>query len=411
MHVPTLIARKREGGRLEDAEIRAIIRDFTDGLLPDYQMAALAMAIYFRGMDAEETASLVRAMKESGDHFIWPDGHPPVVDKHSTGGIGDKVSLVLAPLLACENLWVPMVSGRGLGITGGTLDKLESIPGFNTRLDMESARAQIERIGVFMIGQTDRFCPADRKLYSLRDVTATVPSIPLIVASIMSKKLAESPDRLVLDVKYGSGAFMKTEAEARQLADAMVATGEATGTRTVAMLNPMSEPIGHAVGNALEVTESVDCLRGRGPLDLENLTLDLAAGVCDTPREQLAARLRDGSAWEKFRQLVGAQGGDADALEDLARVHRAPVIREIPSPATGKLIAFDAGIIGQTALELGAGRARADDTVDFAVGFDRLAKCGQILKAGESLGRVHARDEAAARRAISALQAAARIGE
>jgi pyrimidine-nucleoside phosphorylase len=411
MHVPTLIARKREGGRLEDAEIRAIIRDFTDGSLPDYQMAALAMAIYFRGMDAEETASLVRSMKESGDHFTWPDGHPPVVDKHSTGGIGDKISLVLAPLLACEGLWVPMVSGRGLGITGGTLDKLESIPGFNTRLDMETARSQIERIGVFMIGQTDRFCPADRKLYALRDVTATVPSIPLIVASIMSKKLAESPDRLVLDVKYGSGAFMKTEAEARQLADAMVATGEATGTRTVAKLNPMSEPIGHAVGNVLEVIESVDCLRGNGPLDLENLTLDLAAGVCDTPREQLAARLRDGSAWEKFRQLVAAQGGDADALEDLARVHRAPVIRDIPSPASGKLIAFDAGIIGQTALELGAGRARADDTVDFAVGFDRLAKCGQILKTGESLGRVHARDEAAAQYAMAALQSAARIAD
>ncbi|MFM7180162.1 MAG: thymidine phosphorylase [Verrucomicrobiales bacterium] len=409
MHVPTLIARKREGGRLEDAEIRAIIRDFTSGSLPDYQMAALAMAIYFRGMDAEETASLVRAMKESGDHFTWPDGHPTVVDKHSTGGIGDKISLVLAPLLACEGLWVPMVSGRGLGITGGTLDKLESIPGFNTRLDMDTARAQIERIGVFMIGQTDRFCPADRKLYSLRDVTATVPSIPLIVASIMSKKLAESPDRLVLDVKYGSGAFMKTEAEARQLADAMVATGEATGTRTVAMLNPMSEPIGHAVGNALEVIESVDCLRGKGPLDLENLTLDLAAGVCDTPRVELAARLRDGSAWEKFRELVAAQGGDVDALEDLARVHTAPVIREIPSLASGKLIAFDAGIIGQTALELGAGRARADDSVDFAVGFDRLAKCGQVLKSGESLGRVHARDEAAAERAIAALHSAARF--
>lgn len=409
MHVPTLIARKREGGRLEAEEIRAIIRDFTDGALPDYQMAALAMAIYFRGMDAEETAALVFAMKESGDHFTWPEGHPPVVDKHSTGGIGDKVSLVLAALLACEGLWVPMVSGRGLGITGGTLDKLESIPGFNTRLGMDTARAQIERIGVFMIGQTDRFCPADRKLYALRDVTATVPSIPLIVASIMSKKLAESPDRLVLDVKYGSGAFMKTEAEARQLADAMVATGEATGTRTVAMLNPMSEPLGHAVGNALEVIESVECLCGNGPADLENLTLDLAAGVCDTPRERLAARLRDGSAWEKFRDLVAAQGGDLDALENLARVHTAPVIRDIPSLASGKLAAFDAGIIGQTALELGAGRARADDAVDFAVGFDSLAKCGQIVKAGEPLGRVHARDEAAAQRAITALQAAARV--
>ena len=409
MHIPTIIARKREGGRLEDGEIRAIISDFTSGSLPDYQMAALAMAIYFRGMDADETASLVRAMKESGDHFTWPEGHPPVVDKHSTGGIGDKISLVLAPLLACEGLWVPMVSGRGLGITGGTLDKLESIPGFNTRLSIEDALVQIERTGVFMIGQTDRFCPADRKLYSLRDVTATVPSIPLIVASIMSKKLAESPDRLVLDVKYGSGAFMKTEAEARQLAEAMVATGEASGTRTVAMLNPMSEPIGHAVGNALEVIESVECLRGNGPADLEKLTLDLAGGVCGTPREKLAARLRDGSAWEKFRELVQAQGGDADALTELHRIHAAPVVRDIPSPAGGELEAFDAGGIGQAALELGAGRARADDDVDFAVGFDGLAKCGQTIRAGQPLGRVHARDDAAAERAIAALQNAARF--
>lgn len=411
MHVPTLIARKREGGRLLDHEIRSLIRDFTGDLLPDYQMAALAMAIYFRGMDAEETASLVRAMKESGDHFTWPDGHPPVVDKHSTGGIGDKVSLVLAPLLACEGLWVPMVSGRGLGITGGTLDKLESIPGFDTRLSMESARAQIERIGVFMIGQTDRFCPADRKLYALRDVTATVPSIPLIVASIMSKKLAESPDRLVLDVKFGSGAFMKTEAEARQLADAMIATGEATGTRTVARLNPMSEPLGHAVGNALEVTEAVACLHGHGPEDLEILTLDLAAGVCDTPREKLAARLRDGSAWEKFRELVEAQSGNPDSLTKLDHLHAAPIIREVEAPRSGRLVAFDAGTIGQAALELGAGRARADDAVDFAVGFDQLAKCGQILRAGESLGRVHARNENSAEQAAAALVAAATLAD
>lgn len=407
MHVPTLIARKREGGRLDDREIRAIIRDFTAGSLPDYQMAALAMAIYFRGMDAEETASLVHAMKESGDHFTWPEDSPTVVDKHSTGGIGDKVSLVLAPLLACEGLWVPMVSGRGLGITGGTLDKLEAIPRFDTRLGMDDARAQIERIGVFMIGQTDRFCPADRKLYALRDVTATVPSIPLIVASIMSKKLAESPDRLVLDVKYGSGAFMKTEAEARQLADAMTATGEATGTRTIALLNPMSEPLGHAVGNALEVIEAIACLRGEGPSDLEKLTLDLAAAVCDTPKEKLSARLRDGSAWDKFRQLVSAQGGDVDALEKLGSIHAAPVVRDIPSPGSGRLASFDAGMIGQAALELGAGRARADDSVDFAVGFDQLAKCGQFLQAGETIARVHARDQSAADGAIAAIRAAA----
>ena len=409
LHIPTLIARKRDGQKIATGDLREIIARFTHGDLPDYQMAAFAMAVYFSGMDAEETAALVHAMKDSGECFAWPDRHPPVVDKHSTGGIGDKVSLVLAPLLACDNLWVPMVSGRGLGITGGTLDKLESIPGFDVRLSMADARAQVERLGVCMIGQTDQFCPADRKLYALRDVTATVPSIPLIVASIMSKKLAESPDRLVLDVKFGSGAFMRNAADARILADAMVATGQAMGVMVSALLHPMDEPTGRTVGNALEVAEALDCLAGNGPEDLESLVLDLAVEIANSPRARLAAWLRDGTAMAKFHDLVAAQGGKPDDLASLAAIHRAPVILDVPAPQGGLLTRFDAGSIGQAALELGAGRACATDAVDHAVGFDCLAKSGERLDAGDLLARVHARTDADAARAAGAIHGAALI--
>jgi pyrimidine-nucleoside phosphorylase len=249
MHIPTLISRKREGEELSSREIEKLIAAYTAGEVPDYQMSAFAMAVFFKGMSARETAALTRSMMESGDCFTYPAGHPPVVDKHSTGGIGDKTSLILAPLVACAGCWVPMVSGRGLGITGGTLDKLESIPGFNVHMELDQAVAQLERIGVVMMGQTARFCPADKKLYALRDVTGTVPSIPLITASIMSKKLAESPDRLVLDVKFGSGAFMRTREDAEILAASMVAVGKEVGVEVHTILNPMNEPTGRAVGN------------------------------------------------------------------------------------------------------------------------------------------------------------------
>ncbi|MFL6595132.1 MAG: thymidine phosphorylase, partial [Chthoniobacterales bacterium] len=248
MHVPTLIERKREGAELSGDEIRALIDGFTRGEIPDYQMSAWAMAVFFRGMTARETSNLTMAMMRSGRVLAYPTGSPPKIDKHSTGGVGDKVSLVLAPLLACDDVWVPMISGRGLGITGGTLDKLESIPGFNVNLDEQRALQQLERIGVFMIGQTADICPADKKLYALRDVTGTVPSQALIVASIMSKKLAENLDRLVLDVKFGRGAFMKTRAEAEQLARAMTDVGELMGVQMSHLLNPMDEPLGRAVG-------------------------------------------------------------------------------------------------------------------------------------------------------------------
>jgi pyrimidine-nucleoside phosphorylase len=391
MHVPSLIENKRDGAELSREQIEALISAFTRGEVADYQMSAWAMAVFFRGMTARETQHLTTAMMHSGRVLEYPAGSPPKVDKHSTGGVGDKVSLVLAPLLACDDVWVPMISGRGLGITGGTLDKLESIPGFNVSLDQEQALAQLQRIGVFMIGQTVDICPADKKLYALRDVTGTVPSQPLIVASIMSKKLAENLDRLVLDVKFGRGAFMKTRGEAEQLARSMGEVGELMGVQTSFMLNPMDEPLGHAVGNALEVAECVDVLHGAGPADLVTLVLDLAAKVSDAPREKLASWLADGSAWRKFVQLVEAQGGDASALADLPSLHCAPVVQSVAAERSGTIMRMDAETIGRASVLLGAGRQKADDRVDFAVGFSALKKVGEPVTQGESLMFVHAR--------------------
>lgn len=402
MTAVSLIEKKREGAALDSAEIAWLIREFTADRLPDYQMSAFAMAIYFRGMTAAETGALTEAMRRSGESFVWPAGHPPVVDKHSTGGIGDKTSLVVAPLLACDGLWVPMISGRGLGITGGTLDKLESIPGFRVGLSREQTVRQIEALGVAMIGQTPEICPADRKLYALRDVTATVPSQPLIVASIMSKKLAEGLDRLSLDVKFGSGAFMKSRAEAESLAAAMVEVGRSMGVATHARLTPMEEPLGHAVGNALEVQECLDVLGGAGPPDLVELVLDLCEPVAQSSRTALAGWLADGSALRKFHAMVAAQGGH---LEAFARRPAAPVIREWRAPASGVLTRMDAGLIGRAAGGLGAGRRRTDDSIDPRVGFDRLAKTGTRLDRGDVVLRVHAADEAAADEALAGILA------
>lgn len=391
MHIPTLISRKRDGGELDPREIQALIAGYTAGEVPDYQMAAFAMAVFFRGMTPAETAALTRAMMDSGDRFAHRAGHPPVVDKHSTGGIGDKVSLVLAPLVACAGCWVPMVSGRGLGITGGTLDKLEAIPGFRVRIELDEADALLEKHGVVMMGQTDRFCPADKKLYSLRDVSGTVPSIPLITASIMSKKLCETLDRLVLDVKYGSGAFMRTKKDAETLAAAMTAVGREMNVEVHTLLHPMSEPTGRAVGNVIEVIEALECLEGGGPEDLRTVTLDLAEKIAGVSRGRLEELLDDGSARRKFDDIVAAQGGNPDDLPRLATIHEAPVIREVPAPTTGRVTRVDAGLIGQAALQLGAGRARATDGVDHAVGFDQLVKSGETVHAGHPLCRIHAR--------------------
>lgn len=391
MHVPTLISRKREGEELSGWEIARLVEGFTSGEIPDYQMSAFAMAVFFKGMTPAEIAALTRAMMESGDCFSYPTGHPAVVDKHSTGGIGDKVSLVLAPLVACTGCWVPMVSGRGLGITGGTLDKLESIPGFDVHVDLADAVKQLKKLGVVMMGQTDRFCPADKKLYALRDVTGTVPSIALITASIMSKKLAETLDKLVLDVKHGSGAFMRTRADAEALAASMIAVGQEMGVEVHAVLNPMDEPLGRAVGNALEVAEALECLEGGGPDDLRAITLDLAEKLAGVSRKELEALLDDGTARKKLDALVKAQGGKPKDLPKLAQIHEAPVIREVIASAGGVVRKMDAGMVGQAALQLGAGRAKASDGVDFAVGFDRLVKVGETIHAGQPVCRIHAR--------------------
>lgn len=406
MHVPSLIERKRDGAALDAEEIRALIRAYTAGELPDYQMSALAMAVFFRGMTMEETTALTGAMQHSGRVLEWPVGAPPRADKHSTGGIGDKTSLVVAPLLACDGWWVPMLAGRGLGITGGTVDKLEAIPGLRTRLNVDELQEVVGRVGCVIAGQSEELCPADRKLYALRDVTATVPSIPLLTSSILCKKLAEGLDRLVLDVKFGSGAFMTTETGARELADRLVAVGRALGVTARVRLNAMDEPTGEAAGNALEVAECVRCLQGGGPPDLEALVLDLVCEVSDSPRAVHAERLRNGEAWRKFQSMVAAQGGEAEALERLTELHAAPVIVELASPATGVLRRLDAGSVGRALLVLGAGRARATDTIDPAVGVDRMLKTGAQVRAGEPLLRVHARTPEAAQQALTSLRAA-----
>jgi pyrimidine-nucleoside phosphorylase len=403
MHIPSLIEKKRDGGALTAQEIGSLIRGYVLGAVPDYQMAALAMAVFFRGMDDAETTALTMEMRNSGDVFAWPAGTPPKVDKHSTGGVGDKVSLILAPLLACEGVWVPMVSGRGLGFTGGTLDKLESIPGFRVSLAWPEMLSQLEKVGCFIAGQTENFCPADKKLYALRDVTGTVASLQLIVASIMSKKLAESLDRLVLDVKFGRGAFMQKREDAQKLADAMVAVGRGAGVETQALLNPMDQPLGRAAGNALEVAECVDVLCGGGPEDLIDLTLELAAKLVPAGKDKLRSRLEDGSAWQKFVAMVEAQGGEAPVLEKMREIHRAPVVTEIPSPATGTLTKLDALEIGRLCVELGAGRAKAGDAIDFSVGVESLKKQGDSVRAGDPVLCVHSRQ------AIDPAMIAARI--
>jgi pyrimidine-nucleoside phosphorylase len=409
MHIPTLIEKKRDGQELTRDEIEYLITGFTSGAVADYQMSAWAMAVFFKGMTAEETRYLTTAMMESGAVLEYPKTSPPKVDKHSTGGIGDKTSLVLAPLLACDENWVPMISGRGLGITGGTLDKLESIPGFNIHIDERRAMAQLKSIGVFMIGQTADLCPADKKLYALRDVTGTVPSQPLIVASIMSKKLAENLNRLVLDVKFGSGAFMKTKKEAQELATAMTEVGELMGVKVTHLLSPMDEPLGRTVGNALEVAECVEILQGGGPKDVVKLVLDLAEKVSTVKRPQLADWLKDGTAWKKFISLVYAQDGDASSLEKLGELHRAPVVKPFPAKSAGTVKKMDAETIGRISLLLGGGRKTADDAIDFAVGLSGIRKIGERVEKGEPLFNVHARTDQALRLVTPLLEQAVEL--
>jgi pyrimidine-nucleoside phosphorylase/thymidine phosphorylase len=395
-----MIEKKRDGGALSADEICAFIEGYTAGDIPDYQMAALAMAIFFRGMTPDETAALTDAMMRSGDVLSFSDWPRPTADKHSTGGIGDKISLVLGPLAASAGLAVPMISGRGLGLTGGTLDKLEAIPGFTTRLSPDAFRAALGRAGCAIIGQTDRLAPADRKLYALRDVTGTVPSIPLITASILSKKLAEGAASLVLDVKCGRGAFMRTPEQARALADSLLRAGRALGRNMAALITDMEQPLGRTVGNALEVREAVEVLRGGGPADVRSLTLALTARMCllagvatdaAAAERELAARLDDGRALSAFRDMVAAQGGDIRVAEDPGAVLPAAATMEsLPAPTDGWVASVDAEIIGRVVLQLGAGRRRSDDAIDPAAGVDRLVQCGDRVRRGEPLMRLQA---------------------
>ncbi len=387
-----LIARKRDGGELSTDEISFLINGFVDGSVPEYQMSALAMAVFFRGMTDAETAALTDVMLRSGVRLQWQAGSG-IVDKHSTGGVGDKVSLILAPLLAACGFRVPMISGRGLGPTGGTLDKLESIPGFRTDLSIDEMQSVVDRVGCVITGASEQLAPADRKLYALRDVTGTVPSIPLITASIMSKKLAESLDALVLDVKCGSGAFMRTPEQARMLAESLVQTGQRMGVATRALITDMNQPLGRMCGNVVEVNESLDCLSGGGPEDLRELTLALGAelllaiGHCESlnaARAVLTDHLDSGAAYEKFERMIAAQGGDLSAVRPLAAEFA------ITAQRSGFVTAIDTQALGQAIIDLGGGRRRAGELIDHSVGLDCVARIGQEVRPGELLVRVFA---------------------
>lgn len=397
-----LIRRKRDGGRMSTDEIAALVGGFATGKVPDYQMAAWLMAVWFRGMTPDETSALTLAMMNSGETLDLSDLPGPRVDKHSTGGVGDKVSLVLAPMVAACGLFVPMVSGRGLGHTGGTLDKLESIPGFRTDLGMREFRRCLETVGVAMMGQSERFCPADRRMYALRDVTATVDSIPLIAASIMSKKLAEGIDGLVLDVKTGNGAFMAKPVQARRLARTMIDIGAQLGVRTIALVTSMAEPLGYAVGNAVEVVEAIEALKGNWPDDLEEVTLALGvemlllarrAETAAQARRLLLRTVSDGKALAKFRQMVEAQGGDSRVVDDYGRLPTAKFSRDVRAEKSGYVVGIDALKVGLLGVELGVGRSRVDAGVDHAAGIILRKKCRDRVTKGDVLARVGGSDE------------------
>lgn len=395
MNAEQIIARKRDGHPLDAADITAFVRGYVDGSIPDYQMAALAMAVYFQGMDLAETTVLTEQMLRSGTVLEWSADGPPKVDKHSTGGVGDKVSLVLVPLLACCGLHVPMISGRGLGPTGGTLDKLESIPGFRTDLGTDEIRRLTEQVGCVITGATSDLVPADQQLYALRDVTATVPSIPLITASILSKKLAEGLDALVLDIKFGSGAFMKTVDFARELATSLVQVGTRLGLNVSALLCDMNQPLGWMVGNAVEVQESVEALEGNGPADLMEIVFGLGAELlqvtgkapdCESVRRMLQQQIDAGHALERFNQMIVAQGGDPKAVLGVAGES------VIEAERDGYVSAMDTARIGQAIIELGGGRRRKEDIIDPSVGIKMLVRLGDHVAAGQPLACVYARD-------------------
>lgn len=399
--VPELIAHKRDGGELSELEIQHLIEGFTSGEVADYQMSALAMAIFLRGMTPRETAALTLAMRDSGRVVALRGPEGRHVDKHSTGGVGDKVSICLAPIVAACGVYVPMVSGRGLGHTGGTLDKLEAIPGFSVSMPVDRFVSQVSELGCALIGQTEDIAPADKKLYALRDVTATVESIPLITASILSKKLAEGIDGLVLDVKVGRGAFMKTLDDARELARSLVRVGKLAKKKVTAVLTSMESPLGMTIGNALETREAFEVLHGGGPEDLREITFVLGAEmlrIAQVAKTEAAARkamneaIESGRAAERMRAIIEAQGGDPRTVDEPDRLPKAPTVVRVKAEKSGFVRAVDPLELGLTGVTMGAGRTRADQAVDPAVGIVLRARPGDRVEEGDVLAELHLRE-------------------
>jgi pyrimidine-nucleoside phosphorylase len=420
MLVVPLIERKREGGALTPEEWSALVAGYTAERIPDYQMSALLMAVMWRGLERQELAALTDAMIASGQRLTFEGWTTPRIDKHSTGGVGDKVSLVLAPLVAACGVAVPMMSGRGLGHTGGTLDKLEAIPGFRTDLSLAEAKAQLQKLGVVLIGQTPEIAPADKRLYALRDVTSTVAAIPLISASIMSKKLAEGLTGLVLDVKHGSGAFLPETERGLELARTMIALGEDRGCPTVALLTAMDRPLGRACGNALETEEAILALRGEGPEDLMEVTyalgveMLLAGKVESSPtkaRQRLENALSSGLAAEKFEQVIEAQGGNPKVVEDPSTMPQAQAVEVFAAKATGVVTRVEPRVLRRAIVAMGGGRTQVEDTVDASVGFVITVKPGDKVLSGEPIASVFARDAAGVETAFEALSRAIVIGD
>jgi pyrimidine-nucleoside phosphorylase len=411
-----LIERKRDGEELPADELRELVLAYVRDEVPDYQMSAFLMAVFFRGLSPGETHALTEAMVASGETIDLSALGRRVVDKHSTGGVGDKASLVIGPLVAACGVPFAKMSGRGLGHTGGTLDKLESIPGLRIELGHEDFIRQVQEVGMAIIGQTGDLVPADKRLYALRDVTATVDNVSLIASSIMSKKIAAGADAIVLDVKVGDGAFMKTLDAARELADAMVALGREAGREVVCELTDMDQPLGYAVGNALEIREAVETLRGEGPADLTELVLSAAAHLlalsdldvdADEGRRRAEAAVADGAALAAYERWIRAQGGEPE----LDRLPEAPVVRAAPSPADGVVQAIATTRVGLASLRLGAGRTTKDEAIDHAVGIVVHAKRGDAVRRGQPLAEIHARDERSAEQAVAEIQACYRLGD
>lgn len=420
MIVPRLIERKRDGGRLSPEELTELVLEYAQNRVPDYQIAAFLMACYFRGLDTSEMTALTEAMLKSGSRFDLSHLEQPRIDKHSMGGVGDKTSLILAPLISCLGVAVPMISGRGLGHTGGTLDKLESIPGFRTGLSMRESTAQIDRIGCAMVGQTAEIAPADKKLYALRDATATVEVVQLIASSIMSKKLAESLTGLVLDIKSGSGSFLPDLERELELAQAMISLGAEHGCPVIALITAMDRPLGFACGNAIEVAECIDALHGQGPADLMTVTLALGAemlilaGKASSSAEahvMLTGAISSGKAADKFEEIIRAQHGDARVVSDTERLPQAPMRSSYKAPRSGYITGVAPRAIGHGIIALGGGRNAMEDTIDPSVGFTIRAKPGLEVHAGDELAVVHAWDKGSADVGLKVLGMAISIGE